>query len=217
MTDRSTCYTGPMTTAPAPRADAARNRELLLAAAEAEFAERGDEASAASIARRAGVAKGTVFRHFATMDELIAAIVAKRLAHLTALAREQLDSDDPAAGLYRFLIVAADQRTQLDLRFLMSVSNDCTAACVRDELHGEVVRLVDRAQASGALRADITGTDVFLLMCSPLHAVENLPGPPRPNLWRRYLDLIFDGLRPQGAHPLSEPAPDWGTDRTPGS
>lgn len=195
-----------------PRADAARNRELLLAAGEADFAERGIEASAASIARRAGVAKGTVFRHFATMDDLIAAIVEKRLTHLIELARQHLDDDDARAGLYRFMTVAADQRTQLDLRFLMSVSSDSTAARVRDELHAEVVRLVDRARATGALRADITGTDVFLLMCSPLHAVENLPGPPVPDLWRRYLDILFDGLRPEGASPLSEPAPDWGTE-----
>lgn len=72
-----------------------------------------------------------------------------------------------------------------------------------------MTRLVDRARAAGALRADVTGTDVFLLMCSPLHAVENLPGDPVPGLWRRYLDIIFDGLRPDGAHPLTSAPPAW--------
>ena len=65
------------------RADAVRNRAALLAAAADEFAERGLDASVADIARRAGVGKGTVFRHFATKDDLIAAIVLDRVGELT--------------------------------------------------------------------------------------------------------------------------------------
>jgi len=72
---------------PTVRADAARNRESLLAAAEQEFAERGLSASVADIARRAGVAKGTVFRHFATKEDLIASIVCAHIAALTEAAR----------------------------------------------------------------------------------------------------------------------------------
>ena len=63
-----------MKSTPTVRADAARNRESLLAAAEQEFAERGLSASVADIARRAGVAKGTVFRHFATKEDLLEAV-----------------------------------------------------------------------------------------------------------------------------------------------
>jgi AcrR family transcriptional regulator len=58
----------------APRTDAVRNRQLLRAAAEA-FAEQGTEASVAEIAQRAGIGKGTVFRHLATKEDLIAAII----------------------------------------------------------------------------------------------------------------------------------------------
>jgi AcrR family transcriptional regulator len=191
------------------RADAARNRELLLAAAEAQFAEHGPEASVADIARRAGVAKGTFFRHFATKEELIAAVVAGYVTTLRDVARRLLDSAEPGAALLEFLTVAADQRQQRDLTFAMSASaEDSNVVQLRDQLHAAVGSLVDRARESGAVRQDVTGTDVFLLMCAPVHAVEYLSDPP-PDLWRRYLAIIFDGLRPEGAHPLPQPAPNW--------
>jgi AcrR family transcriptional regulator len=189
------------------RADAARNRELLLTAAEQEFAERGPAASIADIARRAGVAKGTVFRHFATKEDLIASIVSEHLATLTAVAHRLAESSDPGAALLEFLTVAADQRQQHDLTFLQSVSaDDPRVDELRSELHTRLGVLVDRARESGAIRSDITEMDVFLLMCAPIHAVENVSAP-APLLWQRYLAIIFDGLRPEGAHPLPQPAP----------
>ncbi|BBZ64380.1 TetR/AcrR family transcriptional regulator [Mycolicibacterium monacense] len=196
-----------MTTARPLRADAARNRELLLAAAEEEFAERGLDASVADIARRAGIAKGTVFRHFATKEDLIASIVSAHIAALAAAARGLADAADPGAALLEFLTVAADQRQQRDLTFLQSASDDDPRVIeVRDELHAALETLVGRARDAGAIRSDITETDVFLLMCAPIHVVENLAAP-TPLLWQRYLAIIFDGLRPEGAHPLPQPAP----------
>ncbi|MCV7420492.1 TetR/AcrR family transcriptional regulator [Mycobacterium yunnanensis] len=189
------------------RADATRNRELLLAAAEAEFTERGSAASVADIARRAGVAKGTVFRHFPTKEDLIASIVGGHVAALINEARRQLNSPDSGAALLEFLTVAADQRRQHDLTFLQSVSEgDSRVTELRDELLACVDLLVAAARQEGTVRDDVTGADVFLLMCAPIHVVDNLADPP-PDLWRRYLALIFDGLRPQGAHPLPQPAP----------
>jgi AcrR family transcriptional regulator len=191
------------------RSDAARNRALLLAAAEEEFAEQGVEASVADIARRAGVAKGTVFSHFATKDELIVAVVANHLKVLTDAAERLLVSADPGAALLEFLTVAADRRQRRDLTFLMSMSaDDSTVVQIRDELHADISALVQRARDCGAIRPDITGTDVFLLICAPVHVMECLPGAP-PDLWLRYLGIIFDGLRPQGASPLPRPAPNW--------
>ena len=189
------------------RADAARNRGLLLAAAEDEFAERGVSATVADIARRAGVAKGTVFRHFATKEDLIAALVSEHIAALVESARRLAAATDPGAALLEFLTVAADQRQQHDLTFLQSASaDDPRVTTVRDELHAYLGTLVDRARDAGAIRSDITETDVFLLMCAPVHVVENLSGA-APLLWQRYLAIIFDGLRPDGAHPLPQPPP----------
>lgn len=197
-----------MRSTPTVRADAARNRESLLAAAEQEFAERGLSASVADIARRAGVAKGTVFRHFATKEDLIASIVCAHIATLTKAARRLSDAADPGTALLEFLTIAADQRQQHDLTFLQSASeSDPRVTEVRDELHSALGTLVGRAHQSGAIRSDVTETDVFLLMCAPVHVVENLAAP-EPLLWKRYLAIIFDGLRPEGAHPLPQPAPE---------
>lgn len=161
----------------------------------------------ADIARRAGVAKGTVFRHFATKEDLIASIVCGHVATLACVAHRLADAPDPGAALLEFLTVAAHQRQQHDLTFLQSVSDgDSRVTAVRDELLTRIGELVAKARDAGAIRSDITAMDVFLLMCAPVHAVENLPDP-APELWRRYLAIIFDGLRPQGAHPLPQPPP----------
>ena len=56
------------------------------------------------------------------------------------------------------------------------------------------------------MRSDVTGTDVVLLMCAPNDVTRYLPDAP-PDLWQRYLAIIFDGLRPEGAHPLPHPPP----------
>jgi AcrR family transcriptional regulator len=176
------------------RADAARNRELLLAAAADEFAERGLDASVADIARRAGVGKGTVFRHFATKDDLISAIVLDRLNALNTVGEGLLEAADPGAALLEFLTVAARQRQQREVTRSRALMFQIVDA------------LVDRAREHGVVRADITGTDVILLMCAPNYVTSYLPDA-SPDLWQRYLAIIFDGLRPEGAHPLPQPAP----------
>jgi hypothetical protein len=66
--------------------------------------------------------------------------------------------------------------------------------------------LVGRARDHGTVRADVTGSDVILLMCAPGYVTSYVPDAP-PGLWRRYLAIIFDGLRPDGASPLPHPPP----------
>ena len=195
-------------TLPRPlRADAARNRELLLAAAADEFAERGLDASVADIARRAGVGKGTVFRHFATKDDLLAAIVLDRIDALNAVGERLLQAADPGAALLEFLTAAAHQRQQLDLSFLQEAGElNPEVTRVRAQMFQTVGALVERARKHGTVRADVTGTDVILLMCAPNHVTSYVHDAP-PDLWQRYLAIIFDGLRAEGAHPLPHPPP----------
>ena len=78
--------------ATALRADAARNRELIVAAATEVFAERGLEASTAEIAARAGVGEATLFRRFPTKDDLITAIIGVQFEEASGLAAECLDA-----------------------------------------------------------------------------------------------------------------------------
>jgi AcrR family transcriptional regulator len=189
------------------RADAARNRQSLLAAAADEFAERGLDASVADIARRAGVGKGTVFRHFPTKDDLLAAIVIDRIDALNAVGERLLDAADPGAALLEFLTVAAQQRQQRDLSFLQEAGKlSSEVTMVRAQLFHTINQLVDRARDHGAVRTDVTGTDIILLMCAPNYVASYAPDA-SPDLWQRYLAIIFDGLRPQGAHPLPHPPP----------
>ncbi|MFC5188138.1 TetR/AcrR family transcriptional regulator [Actinomadura harenae] len=197
-----------MTTSRPLRADAARNRALLLAAAADEFAEHGLGASVADIARRAGVGKGTVFRHFPTKDDLIAAIVLDRIQALAAIGERLLDSGDPGAALLEFLTAAAQQRQQRDLSFLQEAGDvRPEVGKARTAMFQTIDTLVDRAREYGVIRTDVTGTDVILLMCAPGYVANSLPDA-APDLWRRYLAIIFDGLRPEGAHPLPQPPPD---------
>ncbi|HEX7308024.1 helix-turn-helix domain-containing protein [Lentzea sp.] len=191
------------------RADAVRNRELLLAAAIEEFALQGVDAPVSAIARRAGLGKGTVFRHFPTKDDLVAAIVLDRVTRLAALADDLCGAPDAGGAVLEFLRHAARQRQQLDLSFL---SGDLGAEVAEAQEHmaRSIGALVDHARAEGALRSDVTGTDVMLLMCVPNDVVKHLPGA-APDLWERYLGILFDGLRPEGAHPLPHPPPARGS------
>ncbi|MEV6237045.1 TetR family transcriptional regulator [Lentzea sp. NPDC051838] len=182
------------------RADAARNRSLLLEAAVEEIALHGVDAPVAAIAARAGLGKGTVFRHFPTKHDLIAAIVLDRVERLTALALELAEAPDAGAAVLEFLRFAARQRQQLDLQVLAAdLGVDVGEAQMR--MSAAITALVDRARSAGALRSDVTGTDVMLLMCVPNDVVKHVPDG-RPDLWERYLAIVFDGLRPEGAHPL---------------
>lgn len=79
---------------------------------------------------------------------------------------------------------------------------------LRNDLHVAVSALVDRARAAGVVQDDITGTDVFLLICAPVHIAGCHPDT-QPDLWRRYQAIIFDGLRPSGAHRPPHPPPSW--------
>lgn len=195
-------------TPPRPlRADAVRNRELLLAAAADEFAERGLDASVADIARRAGVGKGTVFRHFATKDDLVAAIVLDRINALNSIGEGLLQAADAGAALLEFLTAAARQRQERDLSFLQEAGElNAEVTQARAKMFQTIQTLLGRARESGTVRADITGTDVILLMCAPNYVTGYVPDA-SPDLWQRYLAIIFDGLRPEGAHPLPQPPP----------
>jgi AcrR family transcriptional regulator len=190
------------------RSDAARNRKLLLAAAEEEFAKRGMDASIADIARRAGVAKGTVFRHFATKEELVAVVVGDHFASLSAVAGDLLESADPRCALLEFLTVAAEQLQHQDLVFLQAVTEgDPTVTECRNQLLARTNALVDRAQEAGGIRSDVTGSDILLILCALVHTI-GLGTEQTPYSWRRHLVILFDGLRSQGASPLPGPVPE---------
>src|ERR1700743_2417650 len=99
-------------TSPVLRADAARNRERIVAAAVEVFAERGLEASTAEIAQRAGGGDATLFRRFPTKDDLVTAIVAVMLEDAASVATSCLEEEDPWRGVERFIYEMAERSTE---------------------------------------------------------------------------------------------------------
>lgn len=192
------------------RADAVRNRRLLLDAAADAFAEHGTEVSIAEIAQRAGIAKGTVFRHFATKEDLLAAITGQMIDDLVAMGTRLSDAEDPAAALLEFMTtgveVLARDRAFCEVVGRPSLRDPGVRAGI-DRLCEVAETLTDRARRRHAIRPDITGRDVVLLLggvhqtAAPLLTTE-------PGLWRRYLALVFDGIRADATRPLPHPAPD---------
>jgi len=191
------------------RADAARNRRLLLDAAAGTFAEYGMEASIAQVAARAGVGKGTVFRHFASKEYLVAAILADHLDELAATGTALLDADDPTAALLEFM-TAGVERQSVDRSFCQAttgaVRGEPQVRAASERLAKVAEALTDRARRQGAVRDDVTGHDVVLLISAAYQVTAPLQSAD-PALWQRYLALIFDGLRSEAAHPLPHPAP----------
>ncbi|MEU8401361.1 helix-turn-helix domain-containing protein [Nonomuraea sp. NPDC048892] len=191
------------------RADAVRNRRLLLDAAAAELAEHGTEVSIARIAARAGIGKGTVFRHFATKEQLLLAIFSDQLDGLSATGEALLQRPVPADALLEFMAAAVE--LQLADR---SLCQAVTAAMRRepvvraagDRLVAVAEALTARARQAGEVRDDVTGADIVLLINAVMQGTAPVSDTV-PGLWRRYLSMIFDGLRPEAARPLPVPAP----------
>ncbi|MGH2852132.1 MAG: TetR family transcriptional regulator [Solirubrobacteraceae bacterium] len=183
---------------PAQRADAQRNRVMLLEAAARAFAEHGLDASAEAVAREAGVAKGTLFRHFPTKGDLIVAVFVDRLTALRTLIDEVTETRLPGLAALAEVMWAGAELIAADRSFFEAASLRLAAnedlAREKQALEDSLDALVVRAQRSGEVRADVSGADVAMLMmaatntCAPVHDLF-------PQLWRRYLALMIDGLR----------------------
>jgi AcrR family transcriptional regulator len=192
------------------RRDAERNRQRILRAAADVFGERGLDATLDDVAHRAGVGVGTVYRRFPDKESLVAELFQDRIEAMVSLAEEACAADDPWAGLVSYLErVAAMMAGDLGLRqmLLFATYGKDRVACAREQMRPVVARLVARAQAAGAAREDLSATDMPMIACM-LATVAEYAGAVQPDVWRRYLALIIDGLRPSrdGTSPLPVPA-----------
>jgi AcrR family transcriptional regulator len=178
------------------RADAVRNRERVVAAAAAVFAERGIEAGVPDIAARAGVGKATVYRSFPTKEHLIAAVVMVKLADLERAARERLDHPDPWQALVE--LVQAQAGRQCVDRSLSTALHAGVAADLlaepRASMWAAVEALMDRAKAQGTMRPDATAADLRVLWLG-VARVLSADGVADAATWRRYGVLALGALR----------------------
>lgn len=188
------------------RADAARNRERILAAAAAVFAARGLDVTLDDIATHAGLGVGTVYRRFANREALIEALFEARLTEVAALAASAVEEPDSWVALTRLLesigaVVAADQGL---FEAMICRPESGGRAAVRQRMLPIVGSAFARACADGHLRKDVAPTD-FPMMLRMLAAVAEVTRDIDPDLWRRYLGLLLDGLRAErsGITPLT--------------
>ena len=191
------------------RSDARRNREKILAAASELFAQEGADLCVDDIARRAGVGHATVFRRFPTKDDLVLAMFEERLTAIAAAAEEAAAQRGPVGGPRRGderHRRAAGERPRPDggrrnpgLRLVPA------ARAPREAWSSRSAGLLRRAQEAGQVRADLEPEDVLFLI-----SAVGQSSPCRfaiPDLWRRYLGVVLDGMRPDAASPLAPPAP----------
>lgn len=184
------------------RSDAERNRKRILEAARDVFAERGVAATLDDVAHRAGVGVGTVYRRFPTKETLAEAVFVDRLEELVALAERSLGAPSGWEGLTSFLRTVADmQAADRGLRDVVLGSGFGTRhfAEVGERMVPLIERLFARAQAEGKLRADASVNDMPIVMMLVSEVAHHSAGV-RPDVHRRYLELLIDGLRANPAN-----------------
>jgi AcrR family transcriptional regulator len=196
------------------RRDAERNRRRILDAARELFAQRGLGVTLNDIAHHAGVGVGTVYRRFPDKSALVEELFEQQLENLVALMRVAVADADPWRGLTTFLeraleLQAGDFAVK-DL-ILSSPTGFDRVTRIRSRLLPLAIDLVARAQAAGQLRADIQPTDlpiIQLMLSTVIDGARDV----EPELWRRYLQIVIQGLRadpgPPEILPVGPLAPD---------
>jgi AcrR family transcriptional regulator len=176
------------------RADARRNRERIVKAARAVFAQHGRDAQMDDVARRAKVGVGTVYRHFPTKEGLIEAVAADKFEGLTREATAALAAEDPWEAFERFVWYAAEQVARDRTLFEVMGTTSCQlerATQTKLELQAAVGELMRRAQAAGALRPEAGPQDMGMIMC----AIGGAMAVSGTDDWQRLLRYVLDGLR----------------------
>jgi AcrR family transcriptional regulator len=184
------------------RADAQRNRQRILQAAEAMFAEHGPQASTEEVAQRAGVAIGTVFRHFPTKAELLRALMKRLLQQVTDEAGTLVEQGDPNSALLEFFTHLVEQATanRSVVGLLASEGIEAPITGALASLTDVVQQLLQRGQQAGAIRTEIRVDEVMALLVSACQGA--LHGGWSPELRQRTLAIMFTGL----TVPAPEPA-----------
>jgi AcrR family transcriptional regulator len=183
-----------------PRADARRNRDGLLEAAKAAFADVGPEASLDEIARRAGVGIGTLYRHFPTRDAIIEAVYRREVQQLADAAPRLIESMAPAEALRAWMrlfidYIAAKRVIAPALKSLVG-GGSALYADSGARINAAIALLVERARASGGIRPDADPADLLRALVG--FAYVNA-APDWEASARRLIDLLIDGLRSQRA------------------
>ncbi len=196
--------------APATRADARRNRQAILATARRVFAEQGIQASLDEIAQRANVGNATLYRHFGSRCQLVAAALSEQMERYAQMAAAAAAEPDPWNALRGYLTalcrMQAADRGLADL-LTSDTFSDATIDAVRDNARQDVVRTIRRAQHAGALRADFAPQDILIILMANAGLIHRA-GAHAPESSARLISLLLDGLQTAAATPAPPPPPE---------
>jgi AcrR family transcriptional regulator len=189
------------------RADAERNRQRIIEAARAVFAERGLDAPLDAIAERAGVGQATLYRRFPSREDLVVACFAPKLAEYADAVEDALREPDAWLGFCAFVericgMQAADQGVQ----DVLTTTFPTARAVETQRAHAfeRVTELIRRAQVQGGLRPDFVPEDIVVLLLANAGVVRVLRTA-APDAWRRFVGLMLDALRADRARALPPP------------
>ncbi|MBE1499326.1 AcrR family transcriptional regulator [Amycolatopsis lexingtonensis] len=173
------------------RADARRNRAKVLAAAEEAFAVDGLAVPLDDIARLAGVGAGTVYRHFPSKEALFQAVVLERIQQFADEARALAEADEPGEVFFDYFVRVIHQASlnRAICDALAESSGHAFKAGAGDDFRAGFARLLERAQAAGAVRRDIDGDDLRALIVGCLAVERYTPGS------AHLVRVVVDGLR----------------------
>jgi AcrR family transcriptional regulator len=189
------------------RVDAARNRDAILDAARAAFAELGADVPLEEIARRAGVGIATLYRRFPTRHDLVAAAFEPKMrayVQATEVAAAELDPWTAFSGYVRS--VCAMQAADAGFADVLSLTFPASAVVdrqLRDATAG-VADVVERAKAAGQLRPDFAMEDLVLVLMANAGVV-NVTKRHAPAAWERLVTYLLDAFRAPGASELPAP------------
>jgi AcrR family transcriptional regulator len=179
------------------RRDAERNRGRILDAARVVFAERGLSGSHNDIAREAGVGVGTVYRRFPDKEQLIDALFEARIDEIADVARAAVDHPDPWEALVGYLVRMQELQSEdraLKEILLGGARGPERAVAARALIVPLVARILQRAKDAGVARSDIELTDLPLIQLA-IGTVAEASRDVAPDVWRRTMTLVLDGLR----------------------
>ncbi|MEU7913219.1 TetR/AcrR family transcriptional regulator [Microbispora bryophytorum] len=192
---------------PGLRADARRNLDRILVAARAVFAEHGIDAPMATVARRAGVGVATLYRRFPTRDALVRAAFAQQMETCARALTDALADPDPWQGFQRlFETVCELQREEqgFPAAFVAAFPHSMMEhAQARGRVERDLMILVRRAQAAGALRADFHPSDLAVAVLAHCGLVTALPHDSAAS--RRLVAYLLQSFRAEAAHAALPP------------
>lgn len=178
------------------RADARRNRARILEAAETVFAEQGASASTEAVAARAGVAIGTVFRHFPTKPELLKAVVMNLWDRLVTEVDALVNDPEDVTALFEFCtrVMAIGAQNGAVFERLAETGTRVHVGDALARLSPAVDLLLERARKAGAVRDDLQSAELIALIAAICQ--EAMTGEWSEQFRRRALTILFDGIRP---------------------